>query len=61
MAIDDFQALYCESTYRDPLFSRIKPWHLSMPRILLEYASGKKSFVSYPSLYFSDTQLTLFS
>ncbi|KAH7910195.1 mitochondrial ribosomal death-associated protein 3-domain-containing protein [Hygrophoropsis aurantiaca] len=44
LAIDDFQALYCKSTYRDPHFSAIKSYHLSMPRLLLEYASGQKSF-----------------
>ncbi|KZT25215.1 hypothetical protein NEOLEDRAFT_1162888 [Neolentinus lepideus HHB14362 ss-1] len=44
LAVDDFQALYCKTAYRDPHFILIKPWHLSMPRLLLEYASGKKSF-----------------
>ncbi|KAH7929052.1 hypothetical protein BV22DRAFT_1102642 [Leucogyrophana mollusca] len=44
LAIDDFQALYCKSTYRDAHFSAIKSYHLSMPRLLLEYASGQKSF-----------------
>jgi len=44
LAIDDFQALYCKSLYRDSDFSRIKSYHLSMPRLLLEYASGKKIF-----------------
>jgi len=45
LAIDDFQALYTHhSAYRDPHFNKIKPHHLSMPRLLLEYASGMKSF-----------------
>ncbi|THH17829.1 hypothetical protein EW146_g3049 [Bondarzewia mesenterica] len=44
LAIDDFQALYCKSSYRDPHYAAIKSWHLSMPRLLLEYASGKKTF-----------------
>ncbi|EGN95341.1 hypothetical protein SERLA73DRAFT_95973 [Serpula lacrymans var. lacrymans S7.3] len=44
LAVDDFQALFCKSTYRDPHFSRIKSYHLSMPRLFLEYASGKRSF-----------------
>jgi len=44
LAIDAFQALYCKTSYKDPQFSTIKPYHLSMPRLLLEYASGKKSF-----------------
>lgn len=47
LAVDDFQALYCDSTYRDPLFARIKSYHLSMARLLLEYTSGKKAFVSF--------------
>jgi small subunit ribosomal protein S29 len=46
MAVDDFQSLYCKSAYRDPQFERINSYHLSMPRLLLDYASGKKSFVS---------------
>ncbi|KAK1235319.1 hypothetical protein PQX77_001460 [Marasmius sp. AFHP31] len=45
LAIDDFQCLYtAHSAYRDPHFSRIRPYHLSMPRLLLEYASGKRTF-----------------
>jgi len=44
MAVDDFQSLYCKSAYRDPQFERINSYHLSMPRLLLEYASGKKTF-----------------
>lgn len=47
LAIDDFQALYCKTSYKDPQFSTIKSYHLSMPRLLLEYASGKKSFVRF--------------
>ncbi|PSR70669.1 hypothetical protein PHLCEN_2v13442 [Hermanssonia centrifuga] len=45
LAVDDFQALYRHTTlYRDPLFHGIKPYHMSLPRLLLEYASGKKVF-----------------
>ncbi|KIJ65306.1 hypothetical protein HYDPIDRAFT_88800 [Hydnomerulius pinastri MD-312] len=44
LAIDDFQALYCKTTYRDPQFAAIQPYHLSMPRLLLEYASGQRKF-----------------
>lgn len=46
LAIDDFQALYCQTSYRDPHFVHIRPHHLSVPRLLLEYASGKRQFVS---------------
>ncbi|KAI0032672.1 mitochondrial ribosomal death-associated protein 3-domain-containing protein [Vararia minispora EC-137] len=44
LAVDDFQALFCTSKYRDPMFHGIKAWHLSIPRLLLEYFSGRKSF-----------------
>ncbi|KAI9573918.1 mitochondrial ribosomal death-associated protein 3-domain-containing protein [Boletus coccyginus] len=44
LAIDDFQAIYCKTKYRDPHFSTIKPYHLSMPRLLLEFASGQRQF-----------------
>ena len=57
LAIDDFNALYCKSTYRDPQFHRIKSYHLSVPRLLLEYASGKKSFVGAPTFLRTDFPL----
>ncbi|KAF8141850.1 mitochondrial ribosomal death-associated protein 3-domain-containing protein [Boletus edulis] len=44
LAVDDFQAIYCKTKYRDPQFSTIKPYHLSMPRLLLEFASGQRQF-----------------
>ncbi|KDQ13080.1 hypothetical protein BOTBODRAFT_133998 [Botryobasidium botryosum FD-172 SS1] len=44
LAIDDVQALYCTSKYRDPQFNYIKGFNLSMPRLMLEYAGGMKSF-----------------
>ncbi|KAN0088693.1 Mitochondrial ribosomal death-associated protein 3 domain containing protein [Tylopilus felleus] len=44
LAIDDFQAIYCKTKYRDPHFSTIKPYHLFMPRLLLEFASGQRHF-----------------
>lgn len=46
LAIDEFEALYSDSKYKTPAFHTIKAWHLSMPRLLLDYVSGKKSFVS---------------
>lgn len=45
LAIDDFQALYCQSKYRDARFNTLKAYHLALPRLLLEFASGKASFV----------------
>ncbi|PPR04706.1 hypothetical protein CVT24_011828 [Panaeolus cyanescens] len=45
LAVDDIQALYIrKSAYKDPHFQAIKPYHLSLPRLLLEYASGIRSF-----------------
>ncbi|ETW79159.1 hypothetical protein HETIRDRAFT_36236 [Heterobasidion irregulare TC 32-1] len=44
LAIDDFQALFTNTTYRDPHFAMLKSWHLSMPRLLMEYAGGEKTF-----------------
>ncbi|KAG8913323.1 37S ribosomal protein S23 mitochondrial [Tulasnella sp. 408] len=41
-AVDDFQALYNKSVYRDPQFKPVSSYHLSMPRLILEYASGKR-------------------
>ncbi|CAE6506017.1 unnamed protein product [Rhizoctonia solani] len=42
LAIDDFQALFCMSRYRDPQYQLIFAHHLSLPRIILEYAVGKR-------------------
>ncbi|THH32059.1 hypothetical protein EUX98_g2144 [Antrodiella citrinella] len=45
LAIDDIQSLYNHTTlYKNPMYENIKPYHLSVPRLLLEYASNKKSF-----------------
>ncbi|KAF8493178.1 mitochondrial ribosomal death-associated protein 3-domain-containing protein [Russula emetica] len=44
LAIDDFQALFTRTAYKTPHFQKIRAWHLSMPRLLLEYTSGQKSF-----------------
>lgn len=46
LAVDDFQALYRTSQYRDSDYNRIQSFHLSIPRLLLEYAGGFKPFVS---------------
>ncbi|KAG9006114.1 37S ribosomal protein S23 mitochondrial [Tulasnella sp. JGI-2019a] len=42
IAIDDIQALYNTSHYRDPQFKLLSSYHLSMPRLILEYASGQR-------------------
>ncbi|KAJ3999088.1 mitochondrial ribosomal death-associated protein 3-domain-containing protein [Lentinula boryana] len=45
LAVDDFQSIYNQKTsYRDPHFSAIRPYHLAIPRFILEFASGKRSF-----------------
>ena len=48
-AVDDFQALYHKTKYRDPQFIPINPYHLSIPRSIMEFASGKKTFVRLPT------------
>ncbi|KAJ3540681.1 hypothetical protein NMY22_g4197 [Coprinellus aureogranulatus] len=40
VAVDDFQSLFHDSAYRDPIFQPTKPHHLSLPRTLLNYSSG---------------------
>ena len=42
VAVDDLQSLYHPSAYKDPFWKNIQAHHLSLPRILLEYASGKR-------------------
>ncbi|KAJ7576845.1 mitochondrial ribosomal death-associated protein 3-domain-containing protein [Mycena floridula] len=44
LAIDSFQSLYCQTLYRDPHFARIRSYHLAIPRLLLEFASGQRLF-----------------
>ncbi|TFK24036.1 mitochondrial carrier protein [Coprinopsis marcescibilis] len=44
LAVDDVQALYRKTAYKDAFFNAVQPFHLSMPRMILEYASGKRSF-----------------
>lgn len=39
LAVDDFQALFNKSLYRDPHFKPISPYHLSTPRLLLSLFS----------------------
>ena len=47
--MDDFQALYHKTKYRDPHFIPMKSYHLSTPRLIMEYASGKRLFVRLPT------------
>ncbi|RXW16060.1 hypothetical protein EST38_g9796 [Candolleomyces aberdarensis] len=62
MAIDDFQSLFHDTAYRDPFFRPIKSHHLSLPRLILEYASGKRNFAKgafLSALTASDTQYAI--
>ncbi|KAL5513011.1 hypothetical protein ACEPAH_3409 [Sanghuangporus vaninii] len=43
LAVDEFQALYCKTEYRNQHYEHIKSYHLSLPRLLMEYASGKRT------------------
>lgn len=43
-AVDDFQSLFSRSSYRDPHFKPIATYHLSLPRLILEFTSGRRSF-----------------
>ncbi|KZT07490.1 uncharacterized protein LAESUDRAFT_698797 [Laetiporus sulphureus 93-53] len=44
LAVDDIQGFYRYSTYRDQHYHCIMAHHLAIPRMVLEYAGGKKSF-----------------
>lgn len=46
LAVDDLQALFRTSLYRNAEFEHVEAYHLSLPRLVLDFASGKKSFVS---------------
>ncbi|KAH6910453.1 mitochondrial ribosomal death-associated protein 3-domain-containing protein [Coprinopsis sp. MPI-PUGE-AT-0042] len=60
--VDDFQALFHKSAYKDPFFNSIKSFHLSVPRMILDYASGRRGFQKgaiMTSLNASDTQYNI--
>ncbi|KAJ7173288.1 mitochondrial ribosomal death-associated protein 3-domain-containing protein [Mycena filopes] len=42
LAIDEVQALAGRSMYKDPQFKGIRPHHLGMPRLLLEFIGGRR-------------------
>ncbi|KDR70846.1 hypothetical protein GALMADRAFT_810886 [Galerina marginata CBS 339.88] len=44
LAVDEFHSLYGQTKYRDPQFQHIQSYHLSLPRLIMEYASGRRSF-----------------
>lgn len=43
--MDDFQSLFNTTLYRNPQYELIRPYHMSLPRLLLEYSSKHKAFV----------------
>ncbi|KAK4686765.1 small subunit ribosomal protein S29, partial [Tremellales sp. Uapishka_1] len=44
VAIDGVDALFRKSAYRSTDYSLLEPYHLSVPRLMLEYLSAEKSF-----------------
>lgn len=43
-AIDEVHSLFSVSTYRSPSYELIEPYHLSTPRLALDYLTGIKTF-----------------
>ncbi|GAA5940077.1 mitochondrial 37S ribosomal protein mS29 RSM23 [Sporobolomyces koalae] len=46
LAIDDCQSLFTTSSYVDPSYNQIESFSLVVPRLLLEFVSGQRSFES---------------
>lgn len=46
LALDDAQALFATSAYVDPSYAPLEAFALTVPRLLLSYISGAKSFAS---------------
>ncbi|KAJ9117163.1 hypothetical protein QFC20_000306 [Naganishia adeliensis] len=44
LAVDEVQALFMTSEYRSPDFTLLESYALSLPRLLLDYISGRKAF-----------------
>ncbi|KAH9933487.1 mitochondrial ribosomal death-associated protein 3-domain-containing protein [Fomitopsis serialis] len=60
LAVDDMQAMYGYSLYRDAHYRQIMAQHLAIPRMILEYASGKKAFPRGAVMGAAGTQHTAF-
>jgi hypothetical protein len=45
LAIDHAQSLFSLSAYTDPLYERLHPYHLVIPRMLLDFTAGQLNFV----------------
>jgi small subunit ribosomal protein S29 len=46
LAIDEVQALFSRSEVRTPDYKVLESYHLSTPKLALDFITGKKSFVS---------------
>ncbi|EPT03056.1 hypothetical protein FOMPIDRAFT_1022642, partial [Fomitopsis schrenkii] len=60
LAVDDIQALYGYSTYRDLHYRQLMAQHLAIPRMILEFASGRKAFPRGAVIGAEGTQNTTF-
>lgn len=47
LAIDEVQALFSRSEVRTPDYKVLESYHLSTPKMALDYVTGKKSFVGH--------------
>lgn len=45
LAIDHAQSLFSLSAYTDPSYERLHPYHLVIPRMLLDFTAGQLNFV----------------
>lgn len=46
LAVDEVQCLFMRSDYRSPTFEFLQSYALSLPRLLGDYVSGRKSFAN---------------
>lgn len=47
-AVDDVQALYAATKYKNPQFETLQSYNFSVPRLALNFLSGRKNLVSDP-------------
>ncbi|KAI0736464.1 mitochondrial ribosomal death-associated protein 3-domain-containing protein [Fomitopsis betulina] len=60
LAVDDIQAMYGYSMYRDLHYRQVMAQHLAIPRMILEFASGRKAFPRGAVIGAEGTQNTTF-
>lgn len=56
LAIDDCQSLFATTSYVDPSYNAIGSFSLVVPRMLMEFASGQRQFVSVFPLALPNTR-----